>query len=153
MALFHECVKHQNAPRRTAVIERAINSSPVADSQLCGAWLDRRHGPRERHCKNFALLQIVDGLAKLLPDVFRERTDSSPRCRMEDRRLHSFNVSYLGHSVKEVKALPCDGRPLRGWTKAPVFPVGTGTHRPRKTGHNMRWRKAGLKSGLYTNPS
>src|SRR2546426_1902997 len=89
-----------NAPRRTAVIECALNSSAVADSQLCRSWFDGRHGPGERHHQKFALLKIVDGLAKLLPDVFRERTDGGPRCRMEDRRLHPFNVSYLGHSVK-----------------------------------------------------
>jgi hypothetical protein len=94
-------VKHQNAPRRTAVIECAIDPTAVANSQLSGARLDGRHWPREGHCKYFALLKIVDGLAKFLADVFRERTNGSPRRRMKDRRLHSPNVSYLGHGVKE----------------------------------------------------
>src|SRR5881397_1496099 len=93
-----------NAPRRTAVIERAINSSAAADSQLRRARLDGRHGPGERHRQNFTLLKIVDGLAKLPADVFRKGANRGPRRRMEDRRLHSFNVSYLGHRVKEARA-------------------------------------------------
>src|SRR6266567_1051931 len=67
----------------TAVIERAINSSPVADSQLRRAWLDGRHGPGQR------------------------QSESRPAPQDGDRRPHSFNVSYLGHGVKEA------GRPLK----------------------------------------
>src|SRR5713101_4458028 len=129
LGLFHEGVKHQNAPRRTAVIERAINSSPVADSQLCGAGLEGRHGPGERHGQNFTLLKIIDGLAKLLPNVFRKRTDGSPRRRMEDRRLHPINVSYLGHSVKaKKKQIPRSARDdKRGKTshRNPAVSMGT----------------------------
>src|SRR5437867_9463533 len=98
---------------RTAVIERAINSSAVADSQLRRAWLDGRHRAGERHRQNFALLKIVDGLAKLLADVFRKGANRGPRRRMEDRRLHSFNVSYLGHGVKEARASGENNGPSR----------------------------------------
>src|SRR3989442_15566018 len=67
----------------------------------------------ERHRQNFALLKIVDGLAKLLADVFRKGANRGPRRRMEDRRLHSFNVSYLGHGVKEAKASAENNEPSR----------------------------------------
>src|SRR6266478_8885074 len=48
-----------------------------------------------------------------LADVFRKGANRGPRRRMEDRRLHSFNVSYLGHGVKEARASAENNGPSR----------------------------------------
>ncbi len=97
---FLERVEDEDGPVVFDDIESAVDARGIFDSEFAGTGCDGGHRTGERQGEKCAVLEVKDCAAEGDADILGEGAEGAKRSGVEDRGLHGWIVSYLGHWIK-----------------------------------------------------